>query len=397
MEKCKAVRGGHRSGVSRLINRTDEKITQNEITNQELRAAVDALERKREILQQLDNQIVDITEFEDMEQEILDSDDYSMKMDIAIHRYKDLLCKPSQASGIQPAVSELMYIPETQTHAPNFPSTSSTNHNTNHFQENAPMENVSVNASAQPVANFYHKLPKLDLPTFSGDILTWQTFWESFETTVHLNPALTNVQKFSYLKSQIHHEAAQCIAGLSLTSANYEQAIFLLKDRYGQVQTIVNAYMQSLLELPNPSLTPHSLRLFHDRMESSIRGLESLGQSQDTYGSLLIPIILGKLPAEMRKHMTREHGKQNWDIRSLREAIAKEMYVQEAGNLSTQESLTPTASFHTGSVTKANNKHQYKGRVRIRVRSLLNLAFSAKNHILQPNVPTLQIMRNVIP
>jgi hypothetical protein len=53
-------------------------------------------------------------------------------------------------------------------------------------------------------------------------------------------------------------------------------------------------------------------------MEASIRGLESLGQSQDTYGSLLIPIIFGKLPGEMRKSLTREHGSNNWDIRSLR-------------------------------------------------------------------------------
>ena len=43
-------------------------------------------------------------------------------------------------------------------------------------------------------------------------------------------------------------------------------------------------------------------------MEASIRDLESLGQSQDTYGSLLIPIIFGQLPAEMRKRLTREHG-----------------------------------------------------------------------------------------
>ena len=53
-------------------------------------------------------------------------------------------------------------------------------------------------------------------------------------------------------------------------------------------------------------------------MEANIRGLESLGQS---------PIIFGKLPAEMRTSLTREHESNNWDIRSLREAIAKEMYI----------------------------------------------------------------------
>ena len=49
----------------------------------------------------------------------------------------------------------------------------------------------------------YHRLPKLSLPTFNGDILQWQTFWDSFESTIHLNVNLTDVQKFSYLKSQL--------------------------------------------------------------------------------------------------------------------------------------------------------------------------------------------------
>ena len=89
---------------------------------------------------------------------------------------------------------------------------------------------------AQPMtifmSNFYHRLPKLDLPTFSGDILAWQIFWDSFQTTVN-NPSLTNVQKFSYLKSQLNHSAEYCIPGLALTSANYEQEINLLKERFG--------------------------------------------------------------------------------------------------------------------------------------------------------------------
>jgi hypothetical protein len=88
-------------------------------------------------------------------------------------------------------------------------------------------------------------------------------------------------------------------------------------------------------------------------MEASIRGSESLGQSHDTYGSLLIPIVFGKLPAEMRRSLTREHGSNNCDIRSLREAISKEMYIQEAGNHNSFDMVTPTASFHAGTVSKS--------------------------------------------
>jgi hypothetical protein len=62
----------------------------------------------------------------------------------------------------------------------------------------------------------------------------------------------------------------------------------------------------------------------------------------------------------MRKRLTREHGSNNWDNRSLREAIAKEMYIQEAGNHNSFEMVTPTASFHAGTVSKSNTKQQFK-------------------------------------
>ena len=53
--------------------------------------------------------------------------------------------------------------------------------------------------------------------------------------------------------------------------------------------------MQDLLDLPSPSESVNALRRFFDRMETHIRGLEALGKTQDTFGDLLVPIILSKL------------------------------------------------------------------------------------------------------
>ena len=57
------------------------------------------------------------------------------------------------------------------------------------------------------------RLPKLTLPTFSGDPLTWQTFWDFFSAAIHTNNLLTGVHKFNYLRAQVTDEAAKCIAG----------------------------------------------------------------------------------------------------------------------------------------------------------------------------------------
>ena len=76
------------------------------------------------------------------------------------------------------------------------------------------------------------KLPKLHLKSFSGDILHFPEFWESFHSAVH-NSSLDTITKFNYLRSLLEGSAAATISGLSLNSENYTEALTLLKSRYG--------------------------------------------------------------------------------------------------------------------------------------------------------------------
>ena len=89
-------------------------------------------------------------------------------------------------------------------------------------------------------------------------------------------------------------------------------------------------------------------------METHVRGLASLGKSQDSYGDLLVPIILGKLPNELRRNLAREHSNPKWTFPQLREASYKEIKILEAGNhipadntITTNPSPPFTASFLT--------------------------------------------------
>ncbi len=75
------------------------------------------------------------------------------------------------------------------------------------------------------------RLPKLSFPTFNGNSLHWQTFWDSFDAAVHPNTSLSGVQKFNYLKAHTSDDAARAISGFPLTNGNYEQAVTLLKER----------------------------------------------------------------------------------------------------------------------------------------------------------------------
>lgn len=74
--------------------------------------------------------------------------------------------------------------------------------------------------------------------------------------------------------------------------------------------------MTALLELARPSTSLDSLRSFYDNMETHIRGLESLGKSQDTYGDLLVPVILSKLPDEVNRNLARGRQGKEWSIKN---------------------------------------------------------------------------------
>ena len=79
--------------------------------------------------------------------------------------------------------------------------------------------------------------------------------------------------------SKLEDTAAQTIAGFALTNANYETAITLLKEQFGQPQKNINAHMRALMELPAPKNDAVSLRKYGDYLESHVRSLECLGQN----------------------------------------------------------------------------------------------------------------------
>ena len=90
-------------------------------------------------------------------------------------------------------------------------------------------------------------------------------------------------------------------------------------------------------------------RSFYDQLESSIRSLKTLGETRKNYAFLLVPIVLFKLPSEIRKHLALENSNDNYMLAELRRALHKELIVPEAGNATyVPEVPGVTASFFTG-------------------------------------------------
>ena len=202
----------------------------------------------------------------------------------------------------------------------------------------------TVTPIASPHLYSTSRLPKLELPTFSGDPLSWR--WDSFDAAVNNNPTLSPIYKFNYLKAQLQGDAAQAIAGLLLTEVNYSQSVTLLKQRFSQPEKLISAHTRALIELPGPTNELSSLQLFHDTTENHIRGLASLGVSKESYSTILVPIILGKLPVPIRRNLARDHNELRWTLDDLQAAVVKEIRILESGLYNNDSSSSLSTRTH---------------------------------------------------
>ncbi|VDI66473.1 Hypothetical predicted protein [Mytilus galloprovincialis] len=85
--KLKSIRVGHRSAVSRILRRFGERSeTEVKPEEDELEIILDTLKEKQDILKDLDKNILDSVQEEDIEQEILDSDEYKFNLGTKIRK-----------------------------------------------------------------------------------------------------------------------------------------------------------------------------------------------------------------------------------------------------------------------------------------------------------------------
>ena len=166
---------------------------------------------------------------------------------------------------------------------------------------------IEVNPPQSVATSSYAKLPKLTLKTFSGSPLEFQAFWDSFEAAVHTNGSLEKIMKFNYLRSYLQEPALDAISGLSLTSENYDEAVGILQDQFGNKQLLITSNMEILLSLPTVTSIENigKVREMYNKIETSVRNLKSLHVEKEHYGPVLISIVMAKLPEEIRLVISR--------------------------------------------------------------------------------------------
>lgn len=124
------------------------------------------------------------------------------------------------------------------------------------------------------------KLPKLEVPTFDGDLLKWKSFWDQFHMSIHDHIDLMNAEKMVYLQNALKDNTARrTIEGLTKSGENYKEAVRCLKTRYNRPCMVHQTHVRRIVDAPSlKDGTDKELRALHDTVVQHLRALKALGQ-----------------------------------------------------------------------------------------------------------------------
>ena len=196
-----------------------------------------------------------------------------------------------------------------------------------------------MTASAQTNHRSTVNLPKLTIPTFTGDILKWAEFQDMYKSSVEDHHGLSDVQKFTYLREHLSGVAYETIAGLSVTESNYKIALGLLVERFGDKQVQINALHISLMDLPPSSNKTTSLRKFYDAVETHLRSLTAL--DEDVEQIIYVSLITSKISRHTMAQLELQKGTGPWSVTNLRSKLQAYISAQEAAERHSPNQVMP--------------------------------------------------------
>ncbi|XP_017464622.1 PREDICTED: uncharacterized protein LOC108358016 [Rhagoletis zephyria] len=121
------------------------------------------------------------------------------------------------------------------------------------------------------------RLPRIELPKFSGDSTGWILFHDSFKALVHDNTTLSGYQKLHYLRSCLQGEALQVVSKLTNSEANYHVAWDLICSKYKVMRIIVDSHFRAIFNIkPVTNETAQTLKHVLNSMLQNIRALQAL-------------------------------------------------------------------------------------------------------------------------
>lgn len=145
-------------------------------------------------------------------------------------------------------------------------------------------------------------LPRIRLPTFSGDYQSWKSFHDLFTSLIKDNPDLSTVEKMHYLKTCVTGEAARLVGNLSISGDNFSIAWDLLISRYENKRFLIASQLDRIMSLkPLKTKCAQGLRTLLTTISEATAALRSLGCTVSSWDPLLLHHLVKLLDPESRE------------------------------------------------------------------------------------------------
>ena len=229
-----------------------------------------------------------------------------------------------------------------------------------------PLSSTMASITSTGAVSNYSKLPMIKVPTFSGDIMGWSTFWATFESTVDSRPELNSSQKLNYLRQAIKDPALQLLMNSPLEGPDtYQDLVDELKDRFQKKKEIHQAVVKTITTIFSPKYTRADLRLFYDTLKTSITNLKSTSHYdiESFLSSLAYSILPNKLQILWDQATKTQKG-----VLPVTDLLA---FIKDHA-----ETL-PAAATHPAEKPAPAKKEQFKGRNSVHTTSTAPAATSA--------------------
>ena len=108
----------------------------------------------------------------------------------------------------------------------------------------------------------------------------------------------------------------ESIRGLLKTNKNYITALKILRERYANKEVLISSYRERFVKLqPIRSIENASgLTTMYDSVEGVVRNLSNEDDPSDTYGKILVQLLIKKIPHSLRLVISREFDDKAWDF-----------------------------------------------------------------------------------
>ncbi|KAG0443974.1 hypothetical protein HPB47_014325 [Ixodes persulcatus] len=200
MDRIKRTRGVIRSAVTRTLNALTDLLRGTDLDFTDLHVHLDFLLQKEAQLKDIDNEIKDLVDDEDLENEVVGTLEYNMNISHTVTRVRCALTRnhinsnPSQVSDNGSALGDRDQV----------------------SARTGGLAHAPARRTPRTVA-----LPKLQIPSFSGNLRDWQGFWDHFRATIHDNVDLPRIEKFKYLQTYYRTGKTSNRVGLGVPPAQY--------------------------------------------------------------------------------------------------------------------------------------------------------------------------------